>query len=220
MDPNQFALRALTSNNNLSWLLYHARIIAPAYQEYQKELQRNQAFDFNNLIMMMIKLFCREPEILDRFQEHFRYISIDEYQDTNIAQFEFVNLLAKKYQNICAVGDDNQSIYKFQGANIENILNFEEAFPKTKIIRLEQNYRSTKTILDAANHVIQNNTKRKEKSLWTENETGTKIQFFHTKSPYTEASLIIEQILKFLRDGYSFNDFACLYRTNAQSRIL
>ena len=199
---------------------YYLETVSRVYTEYQKELKQNNALDFDDLIVKTVELFRAHPDILERFQERFRYISVDEYQDTNTAQFIFVSLLAKKYQNICVVGDDDQSIYKFRGANIGNILNFEKVFPKTKVIRLEQNYRSTKNILDAANGVIRNNKNRKDKKLWTQNGKGALIKLFHVENVYVEADRVVEQIRMFLQEGYRLNDCACLYRTNAQSRAL
>ena len=199
---------------------FYLEKVARVYEEYQRELKRNNAFDFDDLIVKTVELFRSDPEILERFQERFRYISVDEYQDTNTAQFVFVSLLAAKYHNICVVGDDDQSIYKFRGANIENILQFEKVFPDAKVIRLEQNYRSTQKILNAANAVIRNNRNRKEKSLWTEHEEGELIRLFHVNNPYEEADRVVDQIRRFLREGYHLNDCACLYRTNAQSRTL
>lgn len=210
--PDRFALDASGD--------YYLEKAARVYEEYQKELKKNNAMDFDDLIVMTVELFRKEPEILERFQDRFRYISIDEYQDTNTAQFRLASLLAAKYRNICVVGDDDQSIYKFRGANIENILNFEKAFPGAKVIRLEQNYRSTKNILEAANAVIRNNTQRKDKKLWTENEEGSLIKLYHVDNAYVESDKIVSLIKGFVKDGYSLNDCACLYRTNAQSRAL
>ena len=199
---------------------FYLEKVARVYTEYQKELKRNNAFDFDDLIVKTVELFKQHPDIMERFQERFRYISVDEYQDTNTAQFVFVSLIAKKYQNICVVGDDDQSIYKFRGANIGNILNFEKVFPKAKVIRLEQNYRSTQNILDAANNVIKNNKNRKAKKLWTENDAGAMIKLFHVENSYVEADRVVSQIKEFVDEGYKLNDCACLYRTNAQSRAL
>ena len=199
---------------------YYLEKVAKVYREYQTELKKNNALDFDDLIVKTVELFRKCPDVLEILQERFRYISVDEYQDTNTAQFVFVGLLAKKYKNICVVGDDDQSIYKFRGANIGNILNFEKVFPNAKIIRLEQNYRSTKNILDAANAVIKNNVHRKSKTLWTEAESGEKIRLFFVDNPYVEADRVIELIRKYVREGYALNSCACLYRTNAQSRAL
>ena len=199
---------------------YYLEKVAKVYREYQKELMRSNAFDFDDLIVKTVELFRKCPDVLDLYQERFRYISVDEYQDTNTAQFVFVSLLAKKYRNICVVGDDDQSIYKFRGANIGNILNFEKVFPNAQVIRLEQNYRSTKTILDAANAVISHNVNRKPKSLWTDAEIGEKIRLFYVDNPYVEADRVIAVIRKYVHEGYPLNSCACLYRTNAQSRAL
>ena len=199
---------------------YAEEKIAAVYSAYQKELKKNNAFDFDDLIFKTIELLRKNPDVLDIFQERFRYISIDEYQDTNSAQFELVRLLADKYKNICVVGDDDQSIYKFRGANIENILNFENNFPGARVIRLEQNYRSTSNILDAANAVIANNTQRKSKTLWTEKGEGSRIKLFYVDNPYVEADTVIREVRRFLSEGARLNDCACLYRTNAQSRAL
>ncbi|MBR3401720.1 MAG: UvrD-helicase domain-containing protein [Parasporobacterium sp.] len=199
---------------------YYLEKVAKVYREYQQELMRSNAFDFDDLIVKTVELFRQYPDVLDMYQERFRYISVDEYQDTNTAQFVFVSLLAKKYKNICVVGDDDQSIYKFRGANIGNILNFEKVFPNATVIRLEQNYRSTKTILDAANAVISHNVNRKAKTLWTDAEAGEKIRLFFVDNPYVEADRVIAVIRKYVHDGYPLNSCACLYRTNAQSRAL
>ncbi len=199
---------------------FYLSMVASVYTEYQKELKKNNAFDFDDLIVRTVELFRKYPEVLEQYQERFRYISVDEYQDTNTAQFVFVGLLAKKYKNICVVGDDDQSIYKFRGANIGNILNFEKVFPQAQVIRLEQNYRSTKTILDAANAVISHNVNRKAKTLWTDAQTGEKIQLFFVDNPYVEADRVIAMIRKYQHEGYPLNSCACLYRTNAQSRAL
>ncbi len=196
---------------------YHERRIGEIYAEYQTRLKKNDALDFDDLLMKTVELFRTQPVVLDYYQERFRYILIDEYQDTNKAQFELVRLLADKYRNICVVGDDDQSIYKFRGADIGNILNFEEAFPGAAVVKLEQNYRSTQTILDAANAVIRNNVGRKEKSLWTANGTGGKIVYKQFDQAYEEADYIIRDILN---KGYPYEDCAVLYRTNAQSRLL
>ena len=193
--------------------------IAEVYEEYQKELKKNNALDFDDLIMKTVELFQSCPEILDKYQELFRYILVDEYQDTNTAQFKLVSILANRYQNLCVVGDDDQSIYKFRGANIENILNFEKVFPNTKVIRLEQNYRSTQNILDVANGVIRNNYGRKEKALWTKREQGEAVVFRHLQSAYEEAEYVVRDILKKQRTKKAaYRDFAVLYRTNYQSR--
>lgn len=199
---------------------YKMKLFGRAYLEYQKALKKNNALDFDDLIVKTVELFRAHPDILDRYQERFRYIMIDEYQDTNTAQFQFVRLLAEKYQNLCVVGDDDQSIYKFRGANIGNILNFEQVFPEAKVIKLEQNYRSTGNILNAANAVIANNKGRKSKRLWTEKEDGEGIYFRQFHNGFEEAEYIAEQIRKSVRQSDSrYQDHAVLYRTNAQSRL-
>lgn len=199
---------------------FSKRKIALAYKEYQKELKKNNALDFDDLIMKTVELFQTCPDVLEYFQERFKYIMVDEYQDTNTAQFKFVSLLAEKYRNLCVVGDDDQSIYKFRGANIKNILGFEHVFADAKVVRLEQNYRSTQNILNAANQVIQNNLERKTKTLWTENEEGEKLHFRQFMNAYEEAEYIVGDISKKVRekDG-EYRDMAILYRTNAQSRL-
>ena len=199
---------------------FSKRKIALAYKEYQKELKKNNALDFDDLIMKTVELFQACPDVLEYFQERFKYIMVDEYQDTNTAQFKFVSLLAGKYRNLCVVGDDDQSIYKFRGANIKNILGFEHVFADAKVVRLEQNYRSTQNILNAANQVIRNNLERKTKTLWTENEEGEKLHFRQFMNAYEEAEYIVGDISKKVRekDG-EYRDIAILYRTNAQSRL-
>ncbi|MCD7868157.1 MAG: DNA helicase PcrA [Clostridiales bacterium] len=199
---------------------YNQKVIAQVYREYQEVLRRNNALDFDDLIVKTVELFQSHKEVLDYYQERFRYIMVDEYQDTNTAQFKLVSLLAEKYGNLCVVGDDDQSIYKFRGANIQNILSFEAFFPEARTIRLEQNYRSTQNILKAANEVISNNSERKEKTLWTENEEGEKVHFRQFYSGYEEAEYIAGEISRGKREGlYAYRDCAVLYRTNAQSRI-
>lgn len=193
--------------------------VAEVYLEYQKELKKNNALDFDDLIVKTVELFQSCPEVLEYYQDRFRYIMVDEYQDTNTAQFKLVSTLAGKYQNLCVVGDDDQSIYRFRGANIQNILNFEKVFPGTRVIKLEQNYRSTQNILDAANGVIQNNYGRKEKALWTENERGEPVTFQLLQGAYEEAEYVTRDIQKKMRPGGAeYRDFAVLYRTNYQSR--
>ena len=194
--------------------------IAQIYKEYQKQLKANNALDFDDLIFKTVELFQFHPEVLDYYQERFRYIMVDEYQDTNTIQFQLVSMLARKYQNLCVVGDDDQSIYKFRGANIGNILGFEQVFPEAKVIRLEQNYRSTQNILNAANEVIANNTERKPKTLWTENPEGEKIHFRQFMNGFEEAEYVVGDIASRRREGRcSYRDCAILYRTNAQSRL-
>ncbi len=193
---------------------------AQVYQAYQDALKRNNALDFDDLICYTVKLFQKEEQVLLHYQERFRYIMVDEYQDTNTAQFQLIRLLADKYRNLCVVGDDDQSIYKFRGANIYNILNFETYFPEAAVIKLEQNYRSTQNILDAANHVIANNHGRKSKKLWTANGRGDRLAFCQFGNGYEEAEFAAKDITeKVFRDGYRYKDCAVLYRTNAQSRL-
>ena len=194
--------------------------VAEVYREYQAALRRNNALDFDDLIVKTVELFQNCGDVLENYQERFRYIMVDEYQDTNTAQFKFISLLASKYENLCVVGDDDQSIYKFRGANIGNILGFEHVFPDAKVIRLEQNYRSTKNILNAANAVIANNTSRKSKTLWTENSEGERIHFRQFMNGYEEAEYVVGEISRAHREnGAKYKDCAVLYRTNAQSRL-
>ena len=197
------------------------RKIAAAYKEYQAQLRKNNAVDFDDLIMLTVDLLTTFPEIRHNYQERFRYIMVDEYQDTNTAQFELVRLLADGYKNLCVVGDDDQSIYKFRGANIRNILDFEKEYPHAKVIKLEQNYRSMGHILEAANAVIRNNEGRKEKALWTGKEKGNRIHLRQFENAYEEADYISADIRKKVREGVcEYSDVAILYRTNAQSRLL
>ncbi len=199
---------------------YKAILQARVYREYQATLKKNNALDFDDLICKTVELFRLHPDVLDYYQDRFRYIMVDEYQDTNTAQFELIRLLAGKYKNLCVVGDDDQSIYKFRGANIYNILNFEKHFEDAKVIKLEQNYRSTQTILDAANAVIANNQGRKVKALWTDNGTGAPLDFHQFDTAYEEAEYVAHDIWKKQRDGeFAYKDTAILYRTNAQSRL-
>ena len=194
--------------------------VARVYEAYQKQLAMNNALDFDDLIAKTVELLEASPEVLDYYQQRFRYIMVDEYQDTNTAQFRFVSLLASKYRNLCVVGDDDQSIYKFRGANIGNILGYEKVFPDAKVIKLEQNYRSTQNILNAANEVIRQNLGRKEKTLWTDNEVGEPLHFRQFLTGYEEAEYIAGDISKKVREGmYAYRDCAILYRTNAQSRL-
>ena len=200
---------------------YHMSKVAQAYVEYQETLKKNNALDFDDLLVLTVELFKNCPDVLDYYQERFKYIMVDEYQDTNTVQFELISLLAEKYKNLCVVGDDDQSIYKFRGANIRNILDFEREFPDTAVIKLEQNYRSTGNILDAANEVIKNNRGRKDKKLWTDKEDGELISLKTFDNGFMEAEFIAKDI----RDGVeagevTYNDCACLYRTNAQSRLI
>ena len=193
--------------------------IADIYEHYQKRLKENNALDFDDLLVKMVDLFQTNPDVLEHYQDRFQYIMVDEYQDTNTVQFLLVSLLAKKYRNLCVVGDDDQSIYKFRGANIYNILNFEKVFPDAQVIRLEQNYRSTQNILNAANGVIANNKGRKEKKLWTENQKGELVHFKQYDTEYDEADGVVSRINFLAMWGVQYKDMAILYRTNAQSRI-
>ena len=212
VDPIEFETRAAGD--------YNKRRQAEVYKEYQKVLRQNNALDFDDLLFKTVELFKLDKEVLSAYQERFKYIMVDEYQDTNTAQFELIRLLASKYKNLCVVGDDDQSIYKFRGANIYNILNFEKHFPDATVIKLEQNYRSTQNILDAANSVIANNVGRKDKALWTDNGSGEKINFEQLESGYEEADYIARDIASKVRKGeYTYKDCAILYRTNAQSRL-
>ena len=199
---------------------YNMKKVASVYREYQAALRKNNALDFDDLIVKTVELFEKCGAVLEYYQERFKYIMVDEYQDTNTAQFKFISLLAQRYQNLCVVGDDDQSIYKFRGANIGNILGFEHVFPDARVIRLDQNYRSTRNILNAANQVIANNTERKAKTLWTENEEGSKVHFRQFLNAYEEAEYVAGEIGKLKRNGLgNYRDCAILYRTNAQSRI-
>ena len=193
--------------------------IADIYEHYQKRLKENNALDFDDLLVKMVDLFQTNPDVLEHYQDRFQYIMVDEYQDTNTVQFLLVSLLDKKYRNLCVVGDDDQSIYKFRGANIYNILNFEKVFPDAQVIRLEQNYRSTQNILNAANGVIANNKGRKEKKLWTENQKGELVHFKQYDTEYDEADGVVSRINFLAMRGVQYKDMAILYRTNAQSRI-
>ena len=193
--------------------------IADIYEHYQKRLKENNALDFDDLLVKMVDLFQTNPDVLEHYQDRFQYIMVDEYQDTNTVQFLLVSLLAKKYRNLCVVGDDDQSIYKFRGANIYNILNFEKVFPDAQVIRLEQNYRSTQNILNAANGVIANNKGRKEKKLWTENQKGELVHFKQYDTEYDDADGVVSRINFLAMRGVQYKDMAILYRTNAQSRI-
>ena len=213
--PLQYEMQAAASDD------YHAGKIAQAYKEYQAVLHKNNALDFDDLIMKTVELFKADAQVLNNYQERFRYIMVDEYQDTNTAQFELVRLLADKYRNLCVVGDDDQSIYKFRGANIRNILDFEKVYPEACVIKLEQNYRSTQIILDAANAVIKNNTGRKEKALWTEQKEGNRIHLRQFDTAYEEAEYIAGDVAAKTRAGEArFGECAVLYRTNAQARLL
>ncbi len=210
ISPEEFLLSAKADGDS------RLQRIGELYMEYQKRLKKNNALDFDDLLVKTVELFQAKQEVLEYYQDRFRYIMVDEYQDTNTVQFKLVSLLAAKYRNICVVGDDDQSIYRFRGANIKNILSFEETFPGAKVIKLEQNYRSTKMILDSANEVIKNNAGRKDKTLWTENEVGERPVFREFGSSFDEAEWVVRDIVK---KGGPWKDYAILYRTNVQSRL-
>ena len=210
ISPEEFLLSAKADGDS------RLQRIGELYMEYQKRLKKNNALDFDDLLVKTVELFQAKQEVLEYYQDRFRYIMVDEYQDTNTVQFKLVSLLAAKYRNICVVGDDDQSIYRFRSANIKNILSFEETFPGAKVIKLEQNYRSTKMILDSANEVIKNNAGRKDKTLWTENEVGERPVFREFGSSFDEAEWVVRDIVK---KGGPWKDYAILYRTNAQSRL-
>lgn len=212
MSPDEFAHRNAAD--------YAATKVAEVYTEYQGRLKKNNAMDFDDLIYKTVELFEHNPDVLDTYQNRFRYIMVDEYQDTNHIQFLMVKMLARKYRNLCVVGDDDQSIYKFRGANITNILNFEKEYEDAKVIKLEQNYRSCGNILAAANAVIQHNEGRKDKALWTDQDAGEKISFDQCDTEYAEGDLVASRIKTLVRQGVGYRDIAILYRTNAQSRVL
>lgn len=200
---------------------YFENIVSDVFEQYEKRLLKNHSLDFDDLIMKTIQLFKRVPEVLEYYQRKFQYIHVDEYQDTNKAQYQLVHLLAAKFQNLCVVGDSDQSIYGWRGADIANILSFEKDYPNAKVILLEQNYRSTKNILQVANHVISNNVKRKPKNLWTDNEKGEKIQYYRADTEQGEALFVTGKIKELVETKQrKFSDFAILYRTNAQSRAM
>lgn len=200
---------------------YFQQTVAKIYKAYQTSLKKNKAVDFDDLLMLVVVLFKQQPKVLEKYQDKFKYILVDEYQDTNHAQYVFVNLLAAKNRHLCAVGDFDQSIYAFRGADFRNILNFEKDYPEAKLIFLEQNYRSTKNILEAAHSVIVKNTGRKEKNLWTENQAGHPVTLFAAKDEQDEGAFVIEEINRLRSEfGFRFRDFTVLYRTNAQSRAI
>lgn len=209
--PSEYEMRAAGN--------FRETQVAKVYTEYQKQLRENNALDFDDLLFKTVELFQFHPDILEYYQDRFQYIMVDEYQDTNTVQFQFVSMLARKHRNLCVVGDDDQSIYKFRGANIYNILNFEKVFEEATVIKLEQNYRSTKNILNAANEVIRNNKGRKDKRLWTENEDGDLVVFHQYETEYEEANQVLHEIEKLSQDGIAYKQMAILYRTNAQSRV-
>ncbi len=198
----------------------YERVIKEVYEKYELKLHRNNSVDFDDLLLLPIELFKKNPDILKRYQDLYQYILIDEYQDTNEAQYILTKLLSEKNGHITCVGDDSQSIYSFRGANYKNILNFERDYPNAKIILLEENYRSTSTILDAANQVIKNNKQRKDKNLWTSRGVGEKIKYYRAYSEKDEAVYVVNKIKKLVEEGESYQDIAVLYRTNAQSRVM
>jgi DNA helicase-2/ATP-dependent DNA helicase PcrA len=200
---------------------YFQEKAAQAYRLYQRKLAANNALDFDDIIMLTVQIFREYPEVLAYYQEKFRYILVDEYQDTNHAQYILINLLAERYRNLCVVGDDDQSVYGWRGADIQNILDFERDYPEAKVLKLEQNYRSTQRILQAANEVVSNNCNRKGKSLWTENQEGDQILLYRAANEHDEARYITEKVRSLTdTEGRRYSDFAVLYRTNAQSRVL
>ncbi|WP_028983591.1 DNA helicase PcrA [Sporolactobacillus terrae] len=198
----------------------HQEVVRDVYQDYEKRLLQNQSLDFDDLIMTTVHLFQRVPEVLEYYQKKFQYIHVDEYQDTNRAQYLLVHMLADRFKNLCVVGDSDQSIYGWRGADIHNILSFEQDYPNAQVIMLEQNYRSTKKILDAANHVIENNHDRKPKNLWTENNDGQKINYYRAPTEREEGYYIAGKMRELFQDGFTYSDLAILYRTNAQSRVI
>ncbi len=211
VSPEEYALNAAGDWNKQE--------IARAYKAYQQHLWQSNALDFDDLLVKTVELFKSQEDVLDSYQERFLYIMVDEYQDTNAVQFELVHLLAEKYRNLCVVGDDDQSIYRFRGADIRNILGFEDVFPDARVIKLEQNYRSTQNILQVANAVIANNQGRKKKTLWSANEEGELLHFRQFMNGFEEAEYVAGDIAKKVREGIRYSDFAILYRTNAQSRL-
>ena len=204
---------------NLAGDMY-TEIVAKCYTAYQKELRQSEAMDFDDLIMLTLRLFDQNPDVLTYYQQRYQYIHVDEYQDTNHAQYQLVKLLASRFKNICVVGDADQSIYGWRGADMQNILDFEKDYPEAKVVLLEENYRSTKTILQAANEVIRNNRNRRPKNLWTQNEDGEEIVYYRANDEQDEALFVARTINQLSREGYSHKDFAVLYRTNAQSRTV
>ncbi len=233
LDPklyNPHAIRSRISSNKNELIMPNEykkfirsdfdEIVFNVYEKYQATLYKNNAVDFDDLLILPIKLFTEHNLVLDKYQEHFKYILVDEYQDTNEAQYILTKMLSSKYQNICVVGDNDQAIYGFRNANYKNILNFEKDFPNAKVVLLEENYRSTKNILDAANSVIKNNTLRKDKNLWSNNEIGEKLTYYHAYNEIDEAQYITREIKKLREQQVSYEEIVVLYRTNAQSQIV
>ncbi|MCQ8265201.1 DNA helicase PcrA [Streptococcus suis] len=233
LDPKKWSERTILAtisnakNDLINDVAYEAQagdlytqIVAKCYKAYQKELRQSEAVDFDDLIMLTLRLFDQNPEVLTYYQQKFQYIHVDEYQDTNHAQYQLVKLLASRFKNICVVGDADQSIYGWRGADMQNILDFEKDYPESKVVLLEENYRSTKTVLQAANEVIENNRNRRPKKLWTQNAEGEKITYYKASDENDEAIYVAGQIDQLVRSGKIYKDFAVLYRTNAQSRTI
>lgn len=233
LDPKIFDPRAILNQISAKKNLLHSpnqmkqsatnyleNVVADLYDKYQQQLRNNESLDFDDLLMQTVRLFQEVPDAIEYYQRKFQYIHVDEYQDTNHAQYVLVKLLAAHHRNICVVGDSDQSIYRFRGADISNILNFERDYQDAHLIKLEQNYRSTKNILSAANHLIAHNTERKEKDLWTENDAGMPIQLLEMSSETDEAHAVLKIMAEGIEQGKKYSDYAILYRTNAQSRVL
>ncbi|MBF1712757.1 MAG: DNA helicase PcrA [Streptococcus intermedius] len=233
LDPKKWNERAIlgtisnAKNDLIDEVVYenmagdmYTEIVAKCYTAYQKELRQSEAMDFDDLIMLTLRLFDQNPDVLTYYQQRYQYVHVDEYQDTNHAQYQLVKLLASRFKNICVVGDADQSIYGWRGADMQNILDFEKDYPEAKVVLLEENYRSTKTILQAANDVIRNNRNRRPKNLWTQNEDGEEIVYYRANDEQDEALFVARTIEQLTREGYSHKDFAVLYRTNAQSRTV
>ena len=234
LDPKKWNERAIlgtisnAKNDLLDEVAYehqagdmYTQIVAKCYKAYQEELRRSEAMDFDDLIMMTLRLFDKNPDVLAYYQQRYQYIHVDEYQDTNHAQYQLVKLLASRFKNICVVGDADQSIYGWRGADVQNILDFEKDYPEAKVVLLEENYRSTKKILQAANEVIKNNRNRRPKKLWTQNDDGEQIVYYRANDERDEAVFVASTIDNIIREeGKNFKDFAVLYRTNAQSRTI
>ncbi|MFQ7859231.1 MAG: 3'-5' exonuclease, partial [Streptococcus salivarius] len=234
LDPKKWNERAIlgtisnAKNDLLDEVAYehqagdmYTQIVAKCYKAYQEELRRSEAMDFDDLIMMTLRLFDKNPDVLAYYQQRYQYIHVDEYQDTNHAQYQLVKLLASRFKNICVVGDADQSIYGWRGADMQNILDFEKDYPEAKVVLLEENYRSTKKILQAANEVIKNNRNRRPKKLWTQNDDGEQIVYYRANDERDEAVFVASTIDNIIREeGKNFKDFAVLYRTNAQSRTI
>ena len=234
LDPKKWNERAIlgtisnAKNDLLDEVAYenqagdmYTQIVAKCYKAYQAELRQSEAMDFDDLIMLTLRLFDQNPDVLAYYQQRYQYIHVDEYQDTNHAQYQLVKLLASRFKNICVVGDADQSIYGWRGADMQNILDFEKDYPEAKVVMLEENYRSTKKILQAANAVINNNRNRRPKKLWTQNADGEQIVYYRARDEREEAVFVASTIDNIVREqGKNFKDFAVLYRTNAQSRTI